>query len=54
MKAIINGRLILPQEIREGQALLFGETLEGFCEPDRLPAGTEIIDAREPTYPPGS
>lgn len=53
MKAIINGRLILPQEIREGQALLFGETLEGFCEPDRLPAGTEIIDAQGAYVSPG-
>ena len=53
MKAIINGRFILPQEIIEGQALTFDETLQGFSNPDQLPAHTHIIDARGAYVAPG-
>lgn len=53
MKAIINGRFILPQEITEGQALTFDKTLQGFADPDRLPADTEIIDAKGAYVAPG-
>lgn len=53
MKAIINGRFILPQEVTEGQALTFDKTLLGFADPDQLPADTEIIDARGAYVAPG-
>ncbi len=53
MKAIINGRFILPQEITEGQALTFDRTLQGFTDPDQLPADTEIIDAQGAYVAPG-
>ena len=53
MKAIINGRFILPQEITEGQALTFDKTLQGFTDPDQLPADTEIIDAQGAYVAPG-
>lgn len=53
MKAIINGRFILPQEIIEGQALTFDKMLEGFSDPDQLPAHTQIIDAGGAYVAPG-
>lgn len=53
MKAIINGRFILPQEITEGQALTFDKTLQGFTDPDQLPADTEMIDAQGAYVAPG-
>lgn len=53
MKAICNGRFILPQEIREGQALLFQEKILGFCSPDRIPPEAERIDVQGDYVSPG-
>lgn len=53
MKAICNGRFILPQEIREGQALLFQEKILGFCSPDRIPPEAERIDVQGAYVSPG-
>ena len=44
MKAIINGRIVLPDCIAEG-ALLYDEKIQGIVSPAEIPAGTEIIDA---------
>ena len=55
MKAIINGKFILPQEIVTGQTLLFDDKIQHLALLDReaLPAGTEIIDARGRYVAPG-
>lgn len=53
MKAICNGRFILPQEIREGQALVFDERIRGFCSPDRIPPEAERIDVQGAYVSPG-
>ena len=54
MKAIIHGKLILPQDIVTGQTLLFDKRIRGFQEDGRpLPEGTEIIDARGQYVAPG-
>ena len=54
MKAVINGKLVFPEEIREGTLLLEGETIRevrpaaagtGAAQAAELPPGTEIIDA---------
>lgn len=53
MKAICNGRFILPQEIREGQALLFQEKILSFCPPDQIPPEAERIDVQGAYVSPG-
>lgn len=47
MKAIINGKIILPQEIVTGQTLVFDKNIEklGVLTREELPEGTEIINA---------
>ena len=44
MKAIVNGKIILPDSIVEGRALLFDEKIAGLSE--TVPEGAEIIDAK--------
>jgi N-acetylglucosamine-6-phosphate deacetylase len=44
MKAIVNGKIVLPDRIAEGKALVFGERIEGVF--DEVPAGAEVVDAR--------
>ncbi len=45
MKAVINGKIILKDRIVEGSALLFSDVIEGIVPQDKIPAGTEVIDA---------
>ena len=53
MKAIVNGKLILKDRILEGKALLYSDVIEGITDPDRIPEGTEIIDAKGGYVAPG-
>lgn len=46
MKAIINGRIVLPNEVVEGSALLFEEVIRGVIAVEEIPAEAEIIDAQ--------
>ena len=52
MKAIVNGKIILKDRITEG-ALLYSDKIEGILPADRLPAGTEIVDAKGGYVAPG-
>jgi len=52
MKAIVNGKIILPGEIVEGRALLFDETIVGLAAPEEI-GGAEIIDAKGGFVSPG-
>ena len=51
MKAIVNGKIILPDAIVEGRALLFDEKIIGLSE--TVPEGAEIIDAKGRYVAPG-
>ena len=51
MKAIVNGKIILPDSIVEGRALLFDEKIIGLSE--TVPEGAEIIDAKGRYVAPG-
>ncbi len=51
MKAIVNGKIILPDSIVEGRALLFDEKIVGLSE--TVPEGAEIIDAKGRYVAPG-
>lgn len=55
MKAIVNGKLILPQEILTGQTLLFDTRIRRIAslKKEALPAGTEYIDAKGQYVSPG-
>ncbi len=55
MKAILNGKIILPQEVVTGQTLLFDKKIEKLGPMSRadLPEGTEIIDAQGHYVAPG-
>ena len=52
MKAIVNGRILLPDREVRGKALLFGETITGIVNPDEARAD-EIIDADGAYVAPG-
>ncbi len=52
MKAIVNGRIILPGEIVEGRALLFDETIVGIVPREEI-GGAEVIDAQGGFVSPG-
>ena len=45
MKAIINGRLVLPTRILTGKALLFDEKIRGIVNPEEI-GDAEVIDAK--------
>ena len=53
MKAIINGKIILPNEIIEDSALLYSNKIEGIVKADEIPEGAEIIDAKGGFVAPG-
>ena len=53
MKAIINGKIILPNEILEGNALLYSNKIEGIVKANEIPEGAEIIDAKGGFVAPG-
>ena len=45
MQAIINGKIVLPDRVAEGAALLFDERIAGIVPEGEIPVGTETIDA---------
>lgn len=45
MKAIIHGRIVLPDAVVSGKALLFDEKIHAIVSENEVPAGAEIIDA---------
>ena len=45
MQAILNGRVLMPDRVATGQALLFEERIIGLCAPGALPEKCEVIDA---------
>ena len=53
MKAIINGKIILKDEIIEGYALLLSDVIEAVIPQDKLPENAEIIDAKGGYIAPG-
>ncbi len=53
MKAIINGKIILKDQIAENSVLLFDNKIEGVFPADQLPADAEIIDAKGGFVAPG-
>ena len=53
MKAIINGKIILKDEILEGYSLLLSDVIEAVIPQDKLPENAEIIDAKGGYVAPG-
>ena len=53
MKAITNGRIILPDRIVEGFALLYTDVIEGVVPVGEVPNGAEIIDVQGAFVAPG-
>lgn len=53
MKYIINGKIILPDGILEGQALAFDEKILGITSAREIPVGATIIDAEGGYVSPG-
>ena len=53
MKAIINGKIILKDEIIEGYALLLSDVIEAVIPQDKLPENAEIIGAKGGYVAPG-
>ena len=53
MKAIVNGKIILKDEIIEGYALLLSDVIEAVIPKDKLPENAEIIDAKGGYVAPG-
>ena len=45
MRAIINGKVVLPDRAVENACLLFDEKIIGLTVKEALPKGTELIDA---------
>lgn len=45
MKALINGKIVLPNEVVTGSVLLFDNVICGIVPEEEIPAGAEIIDA---------
>ena len=45
MKAIINGKIVLPERIENNSALLFDSQIRGLVNRKDIPAGAEILDA---------
>lgn len=46
MNAIINGKIVLPDRLVEGAALLYDQKICGIVRADEVPAGAQIIDAQ--------
>lgn len=53
MRAIINGKIVLPDRVEEGAALVFDRKIEGVVAPEQLPSDAEIIDAQGSYVLPG-
>lgn len=53
MRAIINGKIVLPDRVAEDSILLFDEKILGVVPADQLPAEAEIIDAKGEYVIPG-
>ena len=53
MKAIVNGKIILKDEIIEGYALLLSDVIEAVIPQDKLPENADIIDAQGGYIAPG-
>lgn len=53
MKAITNGRIILPDRIVDGFALLYTDVIEGVVPANEVPASAEVIDAGGAFVAPG-
>lgn len=53
MKAIVNGKIILKDEIIKGYALLLSDVIEAVIPQDKLPENAEIIDAKGGYIAPG-
>ena len=53
MHAIINGRIVLPNQILENSVLLYDEKITGFVPANEIPADAEIIDAKGNLVIPG-
>lgn len=53
MKAIINGKVVLPDRVVEGLALVFDEKIVGLIPRDVLAEDTELIDAEGDYVAPG-
>lgn len=53
MKAIVNGRLVLPGEVLENRALLYDGKILGIVAPGEIPAGAERLDAQGRMVLPG-
>lgn len=53
MRAIINGKIVLPERVAEDSILLFDEKILGVVPADQLPAEAEIIDAKGEYVIPG-
>ena len=53
MQAILNGRILMPDGVVTGRALLFEERIIGLCAPDALPEKCEVIDAGGQYVAPG-
>ena len=53
MKAIINGKIILPDRIVEGFALLYENSIEGIVPNEKIPKEAQIIDAAGGYVAPG-
>jgi N-acetylglucosamine-6-phosphate deacetylase len=51
MKAIVNGKIILPTEVVEGKVLVFGKKVQGLM--DQAPMEAEVIDAKGAYVSPG-
>lgn len=45
MRAIINGRIVLPDGISDNTAILFDKKIAGIVSPEGIPSNAEIIDA---------
>ena len=53
MKAIINGKIVLPDRVLESSAVLYSDVIEGIVPCDKLPQGCEVIDANGGYVTPG-
>ncbi len=46
MQAVVNGKVVLPHGIAEGQALLYSHQIEGLVAVESIPADVAVVDAR--------
>lgn len=53
MKAIINGKIILKDQIVEGNSLLYSDVIEGIVPESDIPSGIDILDAKGGYVSPG-